>query len=428
MSKTFASLSIPNYRRYFLGLLASNIGAWMAMTAKQWLVLVSLTGGDAQALGIVTALTFLPALVFAPLSGSIADRIPKRRIMIASQVFMAGTAALLSGLVLTHVVALWHVYLLALIDGTATALAQPAQQAFVAEVVTRDRLANAISLNSACFNGARLLGPGIAGALIALVDTGPVLAINVGAFVIFIATLLSLDGTALHLAKPQRGRGQLRAGVAYIRRRPDVMLLLAIAFMMGNFGFNFAISNAVMATQAFGRGAGEYGALGSIMGIGALAAALISARRERPRIRHVIVALLAFAVFSVASALAPSYEVFAVTLIPIGMSAVMVLLTCNSLVQMSVAPEFRGRVMTVWGAVLLGGTPIISPLVGAIGNAWGARATVWFEAASIAVTVVVVLAYFRGHEHLGLRFARGERIPRLVLQRGLTEDQQGPHK
>lgn len=420
--RTFSSLGIPNYRTYFFGLLASNLGGWMASTAKQWLVLTMLTHGDSRALGNLTGLMFLPALLCVPISANIADRLSKRKIMLVAQAFQACTAALLATLVLTGHVQLWHVFVLAFVDGTAQALAQPAQQAFVSELVRRDQLANAISLNSASFNGTRLLGPGIAGALIALVDTGPVLALNVIAFLSMIVALVKLDPDDMTIAPPVKSKGQLREGLRYIGHRPDLMLLLFIAFMMGNFGFNFAISNAVMATQAFGKGAAAYGSLGSIMGIGALSASLLSARRPVPRIRHVLSALLLFVVMSTISALAPNYWVFAFTLIPIGLSAIMTNLTCNQIVQMNVAQEFRGRVMSVWGAVLVGGTPLVSPVVGWLGRAAGPRSTVWFECGSIALCLGIVMAYFYSHERIRLRLERGERAPRLVVERGLTED------
>lgn len=431
MSQTFSSFAVPNYRTYFSGLLIANIGGWMSSTAKQWLVLTILTHGDASALGYLTGLMFLPSLLFAPASGMIADRFPKRKIMLWTQAFVGIDAVILATLTLTGHVRLWHVFLLAFLDGTANALNGPAQQAFVSEIVPRDKLANAISLNSAQFNGARLLGPGLGGFLIALfarsipemTATGVVLAINVACFLAFIASLLMLDLTKTTPAELQRGKGQLRAGLDYVRRRPDIMLLMFIAFMMGNFGFNFAISNAVMATRAFGKGAGEFGLLGSILGIGALAAALISARRKRPRLRYVLEALLAFGVFSVISALSPTYEFFAVTLIPIGLCAITVLVTANSMVQMGVADQFRGRVMTLWNMLLLGGTPIVSPMVGLIAAYLGPRATVWFEGITIFLTFAVAMAWLHHSEGIRVRLDRRAGAPWVVVRRrSVTED------
>lgn len=431
MSATFSSFSVRNYRTYFTGLLIANIGGWMSSTAKQWLVLTILTRGDAAALGSLTGMMFLPSLLFAPVAGMIADRFPKRTIMLASQAWTLVDAILLATLTLTGHVQLWHVFLLAFLDGTANALSGPAQMAFVSEMVPRAMLPNAISLNSAQFNAARLLGPGLGGFLIALFGrnlpemtaTGVVLALNVLCFLALITSLLLLNMRQMTPTELQRGKGQLRDGLAYVRRRPDVMLLMFIAFMMGNFGFNFAISNAVMATRAFGKGAGEFGLLGSIMGIGALAAALLAARRQRPRLRHILLALAMFAVCSAISALSPSYPFFAVTLVPIGLCAITVLVTANAMVQMNVDDVYRGRVMTLWNAILLGGTPFISPLVGVIGERLGPRATVWFEALTILLTFAVATAWIMRSDGLRVRLDRHARAPWLVLERGsVTED------
>lgn len=431
MSATFASFEIPNYRRYFTGLLVANVGAWMSSTAKQWLVLTILTHNDATALGYMTSMIFLPALIFAPVAGLLADRFPKRTIILCSQVLTGMTALLLTILTVTGAIELWMVFALAFVDGTASAIMGPAQQAFVSEIVPRERLTNAISLNSAQFNGARLLGPGLGGALIALfahyvpevTATGIVMGLNVVCFLVLVASIIMLDMSLTTPAPLQRGKGQLREGLRYVGSRPDVILLMVIAFAMGNLGFNFAISNAVMATTVFGKGAGEFGALGSIMGIGALAAALMSARRTRPRLRHIFVALAMFTVFSAVSALSPTYEVFALTLIPIGLCAITVMVTANSLVQMNVADVYRGRVMTLWSAVLLGGTPFISPLVGWIGQTYGARATVWFEGISVGITAVVCAVWLMRHDKIRVRLDRRGRAPWLVLDRGqVTED------
>lgn len=423
MSRTFSSLSIRNYRIYFIGLFIANLGGWMSTTAKSWLVLDRLTGQDASALGILTGLMFAPAILFMPVSAAIADRFPKRTIMLTSQAYAGASALLMAVLVITGHINLPTVYLLAFLDGTFSALAQPAQQAFVSELVPRSQLANAISLNSASFNGARLIGPGVAGALIGILDLGPVFAINVLAFIIYVGTLLMLRTSEMDLTPLQRGKGQLRQGLAYVKTRPDILLLIAIAFMMGNFGFNFSISNAVMAKTAFGKEAAEFGLLGSIMGIGALAAALWSARRARPRLRHVLTALAGFAGLSAIAAVSPTYELFAILQAPIGLAAITVMVTANALVQLHVAAEFRGRVMALWGALLVGGTPIVSPLVGLLGKHLGPRSTVWFEALSILLTVICATLYILRSDHIRIRLDRSRSAPWLRLDRGeITED------
>ncbi len=423
MSATFSSLSIANYRKYFSGLLVANLGMWMAITAKSWLVLEELTNHDAAALGIMTAMVFAPALVFAPIASFIADRYPKRTIMLTCQLFQLATGIIMASLVLSGKVELWQVYILGFLDGTASALCSPAQQAFVSEVVPPENLANAISLNSAQFQAARLLGPGIAGILIATLDTGIVLAINVLTFAFYILMQRWMDPTSLTPTPLQRGKGQLMEGLRYVKRRPDIMLLIFCAFMMGNFGFNFGISNPLMATQAYGKGAAEFGALGSIMGIGALMAALLSARSARPRLRYILMALVLFTITSAIAACSPWYWFFAVMQIPIGLGSVMVLVIGNSLVQIGTAPEFRGRVMTVWSTMLLGGTPFISPLVGWIGKTAGARATVWFEAISIAVTCLIVGIWVSRSEDMRLRLDRDRGLPWIYITRGaIAED------
>lgn len=427
MNQTFASLGVRNYRLWFIGVTASNVGQWMSRTAASWLVLITLTDGNARALGWVTSLNFLPTLLLAPIAGMIADRFSKRLVMNCAQVVLALDALILTLLVLTGRVELWHVYALAVVDGIAAAIDQPARQAMAAEIVPPYLLTNAISLNSASFNMARLVGPGIAGFLIAAIDTGPVLGVSVFTFMALICSLLMLDRTKMTPARAKPGRGGMVEGLRYVRRRVDLVILLIIAFVMGAFGFNFAISNAVMATQEFGRGAGEYGMLGSVMGIGSLAAALTAARRERPRFRFILAAMGGFAIFMIASALAPNYYVFALLMIPIGYCAVTTLISANALVQTSVSPEMRGRVMSVWGAVILGGTPVVSPIVGWMGDVIGPRWTVLGPAIPVLVTFVLVTIWIMRHDSLSVRFDPEKRAPWLTLVHGkVTEDMPHP--
>lgn len=388
-SRTFASLSIPNYRAYFIGNLVSNTGSWMARTAQSWLVLVTLTNGNAQALGWLTGLMFAPALLLAPTAGWLADRVGKRAIMYNTQAVMGINSLALGLLVISGQVRLWHVLVIATIDGTASALDMPARQAFVSELVPLEGLSNAIGLNSTSFNAARLLGPGLAGALIAWLGTGPVFIVNGLSFAVFMVSLWMLDLDQADLAPTSRGRGRIVEGLRYVRSRPDLLLLMAIAFMMGTFGFNFGITNALMATEAFGKGPGEYGLLGSAMGVGALAAALLSARRQRPRLRHVVSALGVFTLTSLAATFAPTFTWFALWQILIGLAAITIMVTANSLVQLTIDAGVRGRVMALWGAMTMGGTPLVSPLIGWIGDVFGPRPTVAVGVVAIGVTTVV---------------------------------------
>lgn len=427
MNSTFASLRVRNYRLWFIGVTTSNVGQWMSRTAASWLVLVTLTDGNARALGWVTSLNFLPTLLLVPIAGSIADRYSKRLVMNCAQVVLAIDALVLALLVITGRVELWHVYALALVDGIAAAIDQPARQSMAAELVPKELLTNAISLNSASFNMARLVGPGIAGFLIAAIDTGPVLAVSVFTFAALISSLLLMDRSKMSNTRAKRGQGGMVQGVRYVARRVDLLVLLVIAFVMGAFGFNFAISNAVMATEAFGRGASEYGLLGSVMGIGSLTAALTAARRERPRFRFILAAMGGFAVCMIASSFAPNYYVFALLMIPIGYCAVTTLISANALVQTSVSPEMRGRVMSVWGAVILGGTPVVSPIVGWMGDVIGPRWTVLGPAIPVLLTFVGVTAWIMRHDRLSVRFDRAKKAPWLTLVHGrVTEDMPHP--
>lgn len=417
MRTMFASLSIPNYRIFFIGTLMANLGQWMARTAQSWLVLVILTGGNASALGWVTAVNFLPILVLTPWAGALADRFPKRRIMVSAQIVLLIDAAILSVLVLTGHAHLWMVFLFAGLDGIASSFYSPAMQSFVSEVVPMSQLSNAISLNSASFNGARLLGPGLGGLLIAAVGVGWVMAINVGCFIIFIGSLIMLRSEQLHPAPPATSKAGVRDGLAYVRHRPDLILLLFIGFMMGTFGFNFNISDAVMATQAFGKGSGEYGLIGSVMGIGAMIGALGAARRK-PRLRYIELALVVYVVSMTAATFAPSYASFAVIMAPIGWGAVSTNIIANSMVQTSVSPQMRGRVMSFWALVVMGGTPFVSPLVGWLGDAVSPRATMAFGAVFLGLTFIAVTAAVMRSDRIRVHFDPSKKAPWLRMVRG----------
>ena len=244
------------------------------------------------------------------------------------------------------------------------------------------------------FNAARLLGPGAAGILIALIGSGWVFVVNAVAYLVHACCLLRLDSARMTTARVKdRQSGSLLLALRYVAKRADLALLLTIAAGMGAFGFNFSITNPLMATQVFGKGAGEFGALGSVMGIGSLTAALLAARRRRPRIRHVAVALGLFAGCLAASALSPTFWAFTLLMVPLGWTSVQVMVTANALIQMGVEPRFRGRVMALWSAMILGLTPIVSPVIGQVGAAFGARATVWLCAGGVIVLFAGVSAY-----------------------------------
>ncbi len=405
MSPTFRAMRAFNYRIWMAGAVVSNIGTWMQRVAQDWLVLTVLTNHSPVALGITTGLQFAPMLLLAPIAGVVADRLPKRSLLIGTQAAMAVMGTLLGTLVMTGTVQLWHVYLLALGLGVAAALDGPTRQAFVSEMVPREDLSNAVGLNSASFNFARLIGPGLAGILIAWVGTGPVFLINGVSFLAVIASLLGMRRSEL-MPSPRvaREKGQLRDGLRYVKGRPDIILILVIVGMIGTFGFNFQMTTALMATEVFHKGAGEYGLLGSIMAIGSLTGALLAARRERPRLRLVIGAALAFGVFATAASLMPTYTLFAIALVPVGVSSLTLMTAANATVQLSVAPEMRGRVLALYMAVFMGGTPIGAPIIGWIGEVLGARWTIGVGGAVAILTAGACLAYLVRSRDLVVRY------------------------
>jgi MFS family permease len=425
----FAALSVRNYRVYAAGALVSNTGTWMGRVAQDWVVLTELTENSASALGIVTGLQFLPIVLLSPIAGSVSDAFPKRRVMMISQSLM-GLFALIMGLwVLSGQMELWHMYVMAFLSGAAAAFDAPARQAFVSEMVPPERLTNAVGLNSASFHSGRLLGPATAGVLIAWLGTGPTLLVNAATFAAVILALLLLD-PALLTPPPDRtgkGRAKVREGVAYVRGRPDIILIMVIAFMHGTFGMNFQITNALMATEIYGKGVEEYGVTGSVMAVGSLAGALLAARRDRPRWRLLLGSLAAFAVFTFLAALAPTFLVYTILLIPTGLTALTVMVSANAMVQLSVDPAVRGRVMALYMTVFFGGTPLGSPLIGWIGEHWGARWTILIATIACGATAVLATIYVMHHDNLRLRL-RASWLRPLVLERGAALTEPLPEK
>jgi len=391
--RTFASLGVHNYRLLFLGSLTSNVGTWMARVAQDWLVLTQLTDHSASALGYVTALQFVPGVLISPVAGAVADRYGKRRIMMITQSGTALVFAVLTALVATGAVQLWHVYLTATLAGVLWGFDAPARQAFVSEVVPDDLLSNAVGLNSASFNGARLLGPAIAGLMIAGVGIWPVFAVNTISFVAVLLGLFLMNPDELTPAPVRRGRGAIREGLAYVRRRPDLQLIMFCIFMLGTFGLNFQITNALMATQVFGVGPAGYGLLGSVMASGTFAAALMAARRRRPRLRLLIGALAAFAITTGLLGFAPTYWIYAALLVPVGLTSLTVMTAANTTVQLTTEPAMRGRVMSLYMAIFTGGTPLGAPMIGWVGDAWGPQWTLWVGAIATGLAALLAAAY-----------------------------------
>jgi MFS family permease len=373
---TFRSLRNRNYRLFAAGQVVSLSGTWGQRVAQDWLVL-DLSGSSGIALGITTGLQFLPVLLFGLYGGVLADRYDKRRLLIGAQAAMAVLALVLAVLDLTGSVQLWHVYVLAFGLGLASALDTPARQAFVSEMVGPQDLPNAVSLNSATFNSARIVGPAVAGVAITAVGTGWVFAANALSYVAVLAGLQAMRRSELRPVRPlARAKGQLREGLAYVRERPHLLVPMVLVFMVGTFGLNFQITLALVVREVFGRGAGAYGVLSATLAAGSLLGALASARRRGvPRQRTLFVAVLVFGLLEVAVGLTPSYEVMALLLVPTGAAVLTFTTTANSLMQLGSSPEVRGRVMALYILVFLGGTPVGAPLMGALAEAFGPRSS-----------------------------------------------------
>lgn len=423
MSPTFRSLHVPNYRLWATGALISNTGTWMQRVAQDWLVLTVLTQNSGVAVGITTGLQFAPMLLLAGVAGTLADRFNRRRILLATQSASGLLALLLGLLVVADAARLWQVYVLAGLLGVVAAIDGPARQAFVSEMVGTDDLPNAVGLNSASFHAGRLLGPGLAGLLIHWWGTGPVFLINAASFGAVLLCLRRMNVAALHPApRPPAGRGGIRDGLAYVRSRPQLVMILIVVGVVGTFGLNFQLTTALMARLEFDKGAGEYGLLGSVMAIGSLAGALLAARREHPRLRLVLGATIAFGVSASLAALMPTYELFALMLVPTGLAALTLMTAANAAVQLSTAPHMRGRVMALYMAIFMGGTPLGSPVIGWIGERFGAPWSILvggIAALAVAAGVLVWLWLVRGAHvryrlrakpHLVVRFT--ERAPR----------------
>ncbi|NMH93310.1 MFS transporter [Pseudonocardia bannensis] len=387
----FASLRVPNYRLFAGGQVVSLIGTWMQRVAQDWLVL-DLSGGSATALGIAAALQFSPTLALSLWGGVLADRVDKRRMLIAVQVAM-GLCALVLGLAdVSGVVTLWQVYLLCLLLGCFSALDVPVRQAFVSELVGPGQVGNAVALNSLTFNLARIVGPSVAGLLIVAVGTGWVFLINAASFVGVVAGLLLMNQAGLFRSeRVPRGSGQLREGLRYVRGRPDLVAVLTLVFLVSTFGINFYMTLALLARNVFGRGAEAYGLLTTLLAVGSVIGATLAARRAgRPRLRLVVGSGLVFGVLVTAAGLMPTYLAAGIALVPVGVAALTFTTAANATVQLSVDPTMRGRVMGLYILLFLGSTPLGAPLLGVLAERLGGRAPLVVGGAVTVVSVLVV--------------------------------------
>ncbi len=370
--RSFGSLSVPNYRRYFVGQLVSLSGNWMQAVASVWLVLILTHSGFA--VGLTTALQFLPMLLIGAWGGLLADRFPKRDLLIVTQLLMALPAAGLLAVSAAGVVTPWMVYLAAFACGAVNAVDNPTRQSFVMEMVGPDRVVNAVSLNSVLVQSARILGPALAGVLIATAGVVPCFAVNIASFGAMIVALWGMDTERLRAA-PTSGRepGAIRAGLRYVRRTPELAVPLGLMALVGTFGFNFQVVLPLLATFSFDGGAGAYATLVSAMGVGSVIGALIVGARGRTGPRLIAAAALAFGASALLAAAMPALALEIPVLALLGAAAVTFAASVNSTLQLAVEPSMRGRVMALYSVVFLGSTPIGGPLAGWLSEAYDPR-------------------------------------------------------
>ena len=365
-----------NYRMLFPANTVSNIGSWAQRVAQDWLVL-ELTNNNGTYLGLVTAVQFAPVLFLSLHGGVLADRLDKRKVLIATNCAGGATSIGLGLLVINDAVALWHVFALAGVLGIATAIDAPVRQAFSSELVGAEDLPNAVSLNSANFNAGRLVGPAISGFLIAAFGTGPSFLINGASYFFVIFALVKMDVTTLFHQNQEKSMGNIREAIAYVRARPDIYVVMIMVFALSTFGLNFQIFNALMATQEFGLGPASFGLMGTFVAIGSLSGAIGSARLERLRTtRFVIIGGVFFSISIMALSLLPNYTTYIFWLPICGLTALTTLVSANSLVQTSTDQAIRGRVMGLYLFIFMGGAPFGSPLIGLAADYIGIRYTI----------------------------------------------------
>jgi MFS family permease len=408
---TFAALTVPNYRRYYGGQAISLIGTWMQMTAQSWLVL-TLTHSS-TALGVVVALQTLPVLLLGPYGGVIADRVDKRRLMVALQSAMGVQALILGLLTVTGEVQVWQIGLLAALLGLNNAFENPARQSFMLEMVGPDHLRNAVSLNSVLVNTARVIGPAVAGILIATVGDGICFLLNAASFAAVVTSLTTMDRTALKPTEPRpRARGQLREGLRYVRNTPALAVPLVMMALAGCLTYEFQVSLPVMASRGLHAGATGFGFMTAAMGVGAVLGGLLVAARGRTGIRPLVLAATGFGVALSFATLAPSLAAELVALAFVGWASISFMSMGNSTLQLTAEPGMRGRVMSLWFVSFQGSTPIGGPVVGWLMGILGARAGLGLGAVTCFVVAIIGLIAL---QRLGLL-----RLPRQTRATGIS--------
>ncbi|OIV36217.1 MFS transporter [Mangrovactinospora gilvigrisea] len=415
----FGSLRVRNYRLFFMGSMVSNTGTWMQRVAQDWLVL-QITNSS-TAVGITTALQFLPMLLFGLYGGVIADRCNKRMLLLITQASMGLVGAGLAVVTLAGQVHVWHVYLAATLLGLITVLDNPARQTFVSEMVGQGAIRNAVSLNAANFQTARMIGPAVAGIVMGAAGAGWAMAVNAISFVGPLTGLLLMHSRDLQPGpKASRGKGQLREGMSYVRQHPELIWPIVLVGFIGTFGFNFPVILPAFASKVFHTGATQFGLLNTAMAIGSLVGALLAARRRTSRMRMVVFTAVAFGALEALSALSPSYWIFFAVLIVVGALGLSTNTMSNQTVQIGADPAMRGRVMGLYMLVFAGGTPIGSPIIGWVTETWGARvglAVCGLISLLAAATIGMILARVAGLR-LKVQLGNGGRIVALVPREG----------
>lgn len=394
---SFRALKVYNYRLWTAGALVSNIGTWMQRIAQDWLVLTELTHHDASAVGVVMALQFAPQLLLLPWSGLAADRFNQRKLLMLTQAAMGVLSLALGILTVAGSIRLWQVYLFSFLFGSAAALDAPVRQTFVGELVGDEHLPNAVALNSTSFNAARMVGPAVAGILIARVGTGWAFLLDGISFGAVLISISMLRLSELHPnPRAKRGTGGFMEGLRYVWSRPDLRAILVMLALIGTFGLNFPIFTSTMAVKVFHTDARGFGLLSSIMALGTVSGALIAAGRQKPTFTTLLLGSGVFGIGCVLAALAPGYWSFAAALVVIGVAALTLINATNSMMQLDTEPAMRGRVMALRVAVALGGTPVGAPIIGWIANRFGPRwalglgALSGFAAAAVALYVLLL--------------------------------------
>ncbi|MBE2316570.1 MFS transporter [Solirubrobacter sp. CPCC 204708] len=394
IERTFSSLRVPNYRRYFTGQVISITGNWMQIVGEMWLM-VKLTGSGVS-VGLTAGLQFLPILLFGAWGGLLADRMSKRTLLTVTQLSMVVPALTLFVLALTGAAEPWMVLALVLVRGSVLALDNPARQSFVVEIVGKDRVLNAVALNSVVVHCSRILGPALAGIIIALVGIAPCFLVNALSFVAMFVALRTMDARALHTPKPaERRRGELRSALRYVRSTPELLIPLAMMALIGTISFNFQVLLPLLADFVWQGSASTYALLTASMGVGSVAGALAAGARGRVSGGLLVVASGLFGVFLALAALAPSLWLQVLALVPLGAASVTFAAGVNSALQIAVEPGMRGRVMALYSIVFLGSTPIGAPLVGWLAEVAGPRAGLWAGAVACFVACAGAAAAFR---------------------------------